>query len=116
MMGQEPGEGGAEPRGLPGGSSLEPEDRAFLERCARWLGERRLATPAVLFLESTKPLNFVGSQFLFFFEPMVRAVVDGKGYSRFAGLMEDRDNVEEFLQMIERSDQEIRSREKETER
>jgi len=99
-----------------GDAELNPEDRIFLERMARWLGERRLSTAAILFLESTKPLNFVGSQLLFFFEPVVRAVVSGAGYSRFASLMEDRDNVEEFLRMIERSDEEIRAAEKEAKR
>jgi len=99
-----------------GGSVLAEDDRVFLEGMARWLGERRLATPALLFLESTKPLNFVGSQLMFFFEPVVRALVNGGNYSRFASLMEDRDHVEEFLRMIERSDEEMRTRDKEVKR
>jgi hypothetical protein len=92
---------------------LTPEDRKFLEELARWLAVRRLTVPAVLFLESTKPLNFVGSQFLFFFEPVVMAFFDGRGYTRFAALMEDRDNVEEFLRLIESTDQELQERRKE---
>jgi hypothetical protein len=72
-----------------------------MDRLARWLVERRLSVPAVLFIESSKPLNFVGSQFLFFFEPMVKIFVGGEGYTRFASLMEERENVEIFLQCIE---------------
>jgi hypothetical protein len=80
---------------------LAPEDRAMLEGMAGWIGRRGLTVPAVLFLESVKPLHFVGSQMLFFFEPMVHAFVSGKNYSRFAQLMENGDALEEFLVMIE---------------
>jgi len=68
---------------------------------AGWLGQRRLTVPAVLFLESVKPLHFVGSQMLVFLEPMVHAVTSGKDYTRFARLMEDGDALEAFLVMIE---------------
>ena len=54
---------------------LSREDRAFLKDLGVWLAERRMSTPALLFLESVKPLNFVGSQVLFFFEPMVKALI-----------------------------------------
>jgi hypothetical protein len=97
----------------PGADRLSAEDRAFLGGLAGWLAERRMAVPAVLFLESVKPLNFVGSQLLFFFEPVVKAFVGGEGYTRFARLMEDRGNVEEFLRLIEARDEESRMKEKE---
>ena len=80
---------------------LSAEDRALLERMANWVGKRGMTVPAVLFLESVKPLNFVGSQMLFFFEPIVHAVFAGKDYTRFAQLMEDDDTLEQFMTMIE---------------
>ena len=80
---------------------LSAEDQALLQGMAGWIGRRGLTVPAVLFLESVKPLHFVGSQTLFFFEPMVHAFVSGKNYSRFAQLMENGDALEEFLVMIE---------------
>ena len=92
---------------------LSSEDRAFLKDLAIWLAERRMSTPALLFLESVKPLNFVGSQVLFFFEPMVKALIHGKSYTRFAVIMENRENVEVFLESIEAADQEFRDRRKE---
>jgi hypothetical protein len=91
---------------------LGPEDAALLDRMAAWLAERRLATPAILFLESVKPLNFVGSQMMFFFEPVVRAVIEGGSYSRFASIMEERENVEEFLRRIEAADAAQRDKER----
>ena len=96
-------------------AGMTDEDRQFLEGIAGWLAERRLAAAALLFLESVKPLNFVGSQFMFFFEPVVKAFLPGAGYSRFASLMEDRSRVEEFLRMIERADASQQDRKKEVE-
>jgi hypothetical protein len=88
------------------GQSMSPEDEAFLRRIAKFLVIRRLAVPSILFLESVKPLNFVGSQFMFFFEPMVKVFVGGEGYTRFAQLMEKRENVETLLRLIEVTEEE----------
>jgi len=82
---------------------MSAEDKLMLESMAGWIGKRGMTVPAVLFLESVKPLHFVGSQMLFFFEPMVHAFVRGKNYSRFAQLMEDGDALEQFLVMIEQA-------------
>jgi hypothetical protein len=98
------------------GEELSSEDRAFLERIARWLARRTLAVPAILFLESVKPLTFVGSQTMFFFEPMVKIFVGGAGYTRFARIMEDRAHVEVFLRAIETADHDIREERKREER
>jgi len=60
-----------------------------------------LAVPAVFFLESSKPLSFVGSQALVFFEPFVKAFLNLSSYDRFASLMEDRKNVERLICKLE---------------
>lgn len=109
MRGVRPEGDGLAGSATPRDELMSAEDRAFLEGLARWLAERRLGSPAILFLESVKPLNFVGSQFLFFFEPMVKAFVGGQGYTRFAELMEDRDRVEAFLRMIEAAEEAART-------
>jgi hypothetical protein len=63
-----------------------------------------MTVPAIFFLESVKPLSFVGSQALHFFEPMVRALFTVPQYDRFALLMERRENLEALLVSIERQD------------
>jgi hypothetical protein len=65
----------------------------------------RMTVPAILFLESVKPLSFLGSQAMYFFEPMVRAVFRVPDYERFAAMMERRENLEALLVAIERQDQ-----------
>ena len=90
------GERGGGERGLP------PEDQALFDQLARWLVERRLETPAVLFLETARPLSFVGSQAMHFFQPFANALFATPDYERFARLLDDRGNVEILIQTIER--------------
>lgn len=102
---------------------LPEEDLALLTRLAEWVVERRMAVPAILFLESHRPLSFVGSQALLvaspavdFFEPFIRGLV-GRGFTyadfrRFAELMEERDNLETLVVEIERANQRAKEREK----
>ena len=79
----------------------EDPDEALLGRIAARIVRMGLAVPAVFFLESVKPLSFIGSQALIFFEPFVKAFLDLKSYDRFAELMEDRKNLERLIGMIE---------------
>ena len=83
-------------------AALPPEDQALFDRLARWLVERRLETPALLFLESSRPLSFVGSQAMHFFQPLASVLFATRDYERLARLLEDRDNFEILLATIER--------------
>ena len=73
----------------------------------------RMTVPAILFLESVKPLSFVGSQALYFFEPMVRALFAVPEYERFAAMMERRADKER--RQREREDRAARRKRKESE-
>jgi hypothetical protein len=76
-------------------------DDELLDRIAEEVTKRRLGVPAILFLESSKPLSYVGSQLLFFLEPFVRTFVTTDLYERFATLIEDRANYELLIKKIE---------------
>jgi hypothetical protein len=82
---------------------LPDADQALLDRVAGWICDRRMETPAVLFLETARPLSFVGSQAMHFFDPLVRAMFTWPDYERFARLMEDRANLERLIRAIEKS-------------
>lgn len=94
----------------PAQKGEDPADEALLDAIAGRVVKMSLAVPAVFFLESSKPLSFLGSQALVFLEPFVKAVLDLKSYDRFTALMEDRKNVERLIQKIE-SMEEARARE-----
>jgi hypothetical protein len=80
---------------------LSEADRALIDAVASRVVEWRMEVPAVLVLESVKPLSLVGSQSLFFFEPIVLSIFHWPGYRRFAELIEHREHVETLIAAIE---------------
>ncbi|MCU0610772.1 MAG: hypothetical protein MUE60_03160 [Candidatus Eisenbacteria bacterium] len=74
----------------------------LLTRLAKEIVDRSLTAPAIMFLESTKPLSFLGSQIMVFFSPFVKAFWDGASYDQLSALLEDRENIELLLGEIER--------------
>ena len=81
--------------------SDEERDR-IIERVAEIVVRRGFTTPALLFIELAKPINFIASQFLVALDPLVSSVLTSGDYRRFSILMEDDENVERLLQAIER--------------
>src|SRR5713226_1494824 len=85
----------------PEGQPLSPEDVTLLERVAATVVERGMATPAILFLESVGPMNFLGSQALHFFTPIIEVVFPPRDVERVALLLERRDTLSRLGAMIE---------------
>jgi len=93
-------------------SSLLPQEDALLDKLARKVVEKGMSVPAILFLESIKPLNFIGSQVLVFFEPMVQTLFNFKDYDTFRTSLEKRESVEILLLKIEEYDSVSMARDK----
>ncbi len=85
----------------------------MLDRLAELAVRHRMTVPAILLLESVKPLSFLGSQALHFFEPMVRAFFSVPDYDRAAALLERRESIEALLVRIEAKDDAVRREERE---
>lgn len=81
---------------------LSDEDKQLIERLAKGIVTRGLAVPSVMFLESIKPLNFIGSQVMVFFRPIVAAIFPTSLYDRFEKLLEKRQSIEWLLISIEK--------------
>jgi len=92
---------------------LTPEQQEILDKIAKKVVLWKMSTPAILFLESVKPLNYIGSQMLVFFEPFVQTLFSWKEYDEFRKMMEERESVERLLQTIEKFDAEALTKEKE---
>ena len=86
----------------PDGQLLAAEDVALLERVAVAVVERRMAVPTVVFLESVGPMNFLGSQALHFFTPILEVVFPQRDIERVALLLERRDTLSRLTALIER--------------
>ncbi len=84
--------------------SLTPEDKLFLEKIAKKIHQYGLVTPAIFFLEMTKPLSLLGSHFLVFFGPVINSFIQSENYYRTVQVFEEPKNVEVLLTMIEELD------------
>ena len=91
---------------------LSEKQTELLDKLAKKVIEYRMTVPAIMFLETVKPLSYIGSQTMVFFEPMVKAVFNVAEYDEIRILMEDRRNVEELLGRIEKFDREALDKEK----
>lgn len=83
------------------GSGFTPEDDELLDRIVTAVTRWKMTVPAIFMLESSKPLNFVGSQFLHFLSPIVHTVFDAREMDRFAVMLERRDTIELLIRRIE---------------
>ena len=96
--------------------ALSDEDRALLDRVATRVVELHMDVPAILALESAKPLTVVASQALVFLEPMIQSLFRFADYRRFTALVERREVMEFLLQRIEAEAERVRIRRAEARR
>jgi len=97
--------------------SLSSDEKEVLEEIARIIQRRGMSTPAIIWIESHRHLNFAGSQVVKMVEPLhdisfefVRWLMDrlGLGYitpeqlAKFQSALEKRYSVEYLLQQIEK--------------
>ena len=83
---------------------IPPEERELLEKVAKKVVAWRMTVPPILFLESVKPLNYIGAQAMVFFEPIVQSIFSIKDYDTFRVAMERRETIEILIQIIEKHD------------
>jgi len=84
-----------------GPDSYSPEDRALIERLADAIVRRGMSAPAILFLESVLPLNYVASQALTFLQPFLSVCFNPADCERVARLLERRRTLELLVNAIE---------------
>jgi hypothetical protein len=80
---------------------LSSEDQALLDKVAATVVARRMASPAMLFLESIGPMNFLGSQALHALTPILNLACHAREIERAAYLLERRDAIPRLLALIE---------------
>lgn len=90
-----------------------PEDLALLEKLADKIVKRRMTVPAVIFFESVKPMNFVGAQVMVFLQPFVTALFTLPEYDRLREMLERRETLYLFVQILERKEDDYLRKEKE---
>lgn len=79
---------------------LKADDLALLDRFARLLADRGLATPAVFLVESLAPLGFLGSQLVHALVPIMGMVLPLDDIERLARLLEGRETPALFADRL----------------
>jgi hypothetical protein len=98
-----------QPTATPAWTNLPPKGRrrtveaaapigALAVRAVRW----GLATPAILFAECVKPLEFVASQFLRVMAPVAGLFAPAERIEALAAALEERGGIEAFVREVER--------------
>ncbi|MFH1008762.1 MAG: hypothetical protein V1800_14900 [Candidatus Latescibacterota bacterium] len=77
------------------------EELALLDRTAGFIVKKKMAAPAVLFLESMQPLSFLGNQVMIFLQPIVTPFFSTQEYERVARILERRESISVLIARIE---------------
>ena len=85
----------------PGPVHPTPDQQAAVDAVCRQIVKRHMATPALAFLEMSRPLNYVGSQTLHFFAPFLSVLTRGQGHRHFAAFLEHRGSIDYLCGRIE---------------
>lgn len=89
---------------------VTPEAEAAVDRVARFVVRFGLTVPAILALESMRPLSFVGSQFMHVLSPSITAILSTPEWNAMAELLEDRRGLDVLIERIENLNKETESR------
>ena len=85
---------------------FEAEQRDDLvERVAREIQLRGLTTPAVHFLQASRPYRALGANAMLFFDPVLRGVFGGD-LAPASQIMADDDGIEQLIARLEELDEE----------
>jgi len=93
----------------------EKDEAEFIEKVAQKIHEYEMETAAILFLESSKPLVWVGGEMgRFFITPFVPIISDKWGITseKFFRIFEKRENIEKLLNRLESLAQEDEGKKK----
>ncbi|MDA0213789.1 MAG: hypothetical protein O2875_00315 [Planctomycetota bacterium] len=85
----------------PGPAKPNPDEAELVERVAQEIVKRRMAQPAMLFLESSRPLSGVGAAAMHFLQPFVSVVIHPTTWSTLATFLERSGAVEYLCLRIE---------------
>lgn len=87
------------------GKVSDSEQRVVQQICHEVV-RRRMVTPAITFLEMARPLNYLGSQTMQFFMPIISVLSNGDDIQIFVNFLERRDAIDILINEIERHDKE----------
>ena len=80
---------------------LENNEIVLIKKLADYVVKRRMSVPAIMFLESVQPLNFIGSQAMVFFRPILTQFFSNDEYNKLSDILEKREVINMLISEIE---------------
>ncbi len=84
----------------------------MIARISKFIVNRKMAAPAIITIESLRPLSRIGSQLLHFLAPFAEIIFNAEEYQKFAILLEDQENIKKLVQKIDEIDSEMFQKER----
>ena len=81
--------------------TIDEKTSAVIDKVCREVIRREMVVPAHMLLEMSRPLNYLGSQALHFFQPFGSVLVDPGAWARFATFLEQRGSVEYLVNRLD---------------
>ena len=81
-------------------SSLEDQRDELVEELAREIQLRGLTTPAVHFLQASRPYRPLGANAMLFFDPVLRGFFGGE-LATASEILADDDGIEQLIERLE---------------
>lgn len=85
----------------------------LVEKISRFIVKKRMAAPAIMTIESLRPLNRLGSQIMYFLAPFAEIIFNSREYQEFAALLQKEKNVKMLIDRIDELDVEMYREERE---
>lgn len=85
-----------------------PHQREIVDRLCQEVARRQMATPALLALEMSRPLNGLSAATMHMFQPIIAAVMSTDSYEQFALFLEHRGSIDYLCKRIEHFEKELR--------
>ena len=86
---------------------LTDVEKALVDRLAKFTVDRGLGVPAIMLLESCRPLNFIGSQLVAFFSPFLSLIFSSEECDSVVRLLERRESIDHLIDAIGRIENEM---------
>ena len=95
--------------GVDSESMIKPTkiQKKALDALCRGIIRRGLTTPAIIGVEMGRPLNFLGSQTMHFFTPLISAFVPADQWTAVADFLENRGSIDWIRNRIEELESEM---------
>ncbi len=94
-------------------TEVNPEQaKKLIDKIAKFIVERKMAAPAIMTIESLRPLSRIGGQLMHFLAPFAEIIFNPKQYQELAIMLEDQKNIKLLLDKIDQLDVEMYEKER----